>query len=203
MAESSGGKRMAGVLGFFDGPAEMLDGMKKIREEGYESYDAFSPFPIHGMDDVQGLKRSTLPWITFTAGVIGLLSAFAFQYWTSTIDWPIIVGGMPFNSWPAFVPIMFELTVLFAGISTVFGMIFLNRLPNITKAAFDPRITTDRFALFIESPQPKHGFFHVEGPKQEPETSQGFKKFSESEASAFLSRIGAKGVKTVYYEGWF
>ncbi len=182
--------RFAGVIGFFSGPHQILEAMKKVRDAKYASYDSFTPFPIHGMDEAMGVKRSVLPWITFWAGLIGAVFGFGLQYWTSVIDWPLIVGGKPFNSWPAFVPVMFETTILFAGIATVFGMFALNRLPNITKAAFDPGLTRDRFAILIEQ------------PKNETEGS-GKKKFEISEVENFLKSVGATEIKQVYDEGWF
>jgi hypothetical protein len=99
------------------------------------------------------------------------------------MSWPINVGGKPLNSWPAFVPVMFELTVLFAGLSTVAAMFFANRLPNISKRGFDPGLTRDRFALIIEP-----------GKK---------KAFDPTQAESFLKQLGAKEVRAVYHEGWF
>ena len=130
-------KQIAGVLGFFDDPQSLIDAMNQVREANYESFDAFTPYPVHGLDAAQGLKRSPLPYVTFVAGATGFMLAVALQYWTSAVDWPLNVGGKPFYSWPAFVPIMFELTVLLAGLSTVAGMLVLNGLPNIKKKIFD------------------------------------------------------------------
>lgn len=183
-------RQLAGVLGFFDSPQEILVAMEKVRDQNYASIDAYTPFPVHGMDEAQGLTRSWLPWITFCAGLTGFICAFSLQYWTSAVDWPINVGGKPLNSWPAFVPIMFELTVLFAGISTVVGMVLLNRLPNVMKRSFDPSLTRDKFAIIIEAP----------GNTPEP---SGKKPFEADEASRFLTQVGAKDVRKVYQEGWF
>ena len=112
-------------------------------------------------------------------GFIGFCCAFGLQYWTSAVDWPLIIGGKPFNSWPAFVPVMFELTVLFAGVSTVLALFAVCGLPAIQQKAFDPAITRDKFALVIEDSD------------------------KEKEASRFLSKVGAKNVRSVYSEGWF
>lgn len=174
-------KELAGVIGFFEDPHVLVEATRKVREANFKNFDAYTPFPVHGLDAAQGLKRSPLPFITFAAAITGCTLGFCLQYWTSVVDWPINVGGKPFNSWPAFVPVMFECTILFAGLSTVGGMFFLNRLPNHKKKVFDPRITTDRFALVIES-----------GPG-----------FNESEAMDFLKKTGAQEVKRVYNEGWF
>lgn len=184
-----GDKPVCGVVGVFDTPEKLVQAMRQVRERKYESFDAFTPFPIHGLDDVQGLKRSILPYITFGAGLTGASLGFLLQYWTSAVDWPLIVGGKPFNSWPAFVPIMFESTVLFAGIFTVLGMIFLNRLPKMTRALgrLEAKVTTDQFALCIGKGNGR----------------PGFKTFDEHEASQYLRSLGAQEVKTVYREGWF
>ena len=178
--------KRAGVLGIFSNSESLLKAMKEVHGANYASIDAFTPYPVHGLDDAMGIKRSFLPYITFVFGATGTCLAFALQYWTSAVDWPIIVGGKPFNSWPAWVPVMFEVTILLAGISTVFGMFAINRLPNLTKKTFDPRLTVDRFAILIEDA-----------------VASGRKKFDVSEAKAFLEKNGAQEVREVFYEGWF
>lgn len=191
-------KPLAGIIGFFDDPHALIEAMRQVRGANYERFDAFTPYPVHGLEAAQGLKRSPLPYVTFVAGITGTTLAFLFQYWTSAVDWPLNVGGKPFNSWPAFVPIMFELTVLLAGLSTVFAMFAFNGLPNVTRKIFDPAITRDRFAILIEAPAP------VEDEEEaEKAAKKGFKAFSESEVQEFLKKIGAKEVRKVYAEGWF
>lgn len=192
-------RELAGVLGFFDHPSDILSAMEKVRDANYKSFDAFTPFPVHGLEQAQGLKRSKIPYITFLAGITGCSLAFALQYWTSVVDWPLNVGGKPFNSWPAFVPVMFELTVLLAGLSTAFSMFIFNGLPNIKKRSFDPALTRDRFAIIIEAPA------HSEHGEDDDDEEEGhrFKKFEASEAEQFLQQVGAKEVRKVYNEGWF
>ncbi len=190
-------RSLAGVLAFFDSPDGLVAATAKVREANYERFDVFTPYPIHGLDAAQGLKRSPIPFVTFIAGLTGCSLAFLFQYWTSAVDWPINVGGKPYNSWPAFVPIMFELTVLFAGLCTVGAMFAFNGLPNIRRKIFDPALTRDRYAIVIEAPIPK-GLDPDSAPK-----SSRFKQFSETEAAQFLKGLGAKEVKSVYAEGWF
>lgn len=189
---ASGGnydKPVAGVVGVFEQADKLVEAVRQVRERKYEQFDAFTPFPIHGLDEVQGLKRSMLPYITFGAGITGASLGFLLQYWTSAVDWPLIVGGKPFNSWPAFVPVMFECTILFAGIFTVLGMIFLNRLPKVnrTLGGLEGRVSNDQFALCIGKGSGR----------------QGYKAFDEHEASQYLRSLGASEVKTVYREGWF
>lgn len=176
---------LSGVVGFYNSPEDLLEGMRKVRESKFELIDAFTPFPVHGLDDVQGLRRSRLPYITFIFGLTGAVCGFALQYWTSAQSWALNVGGRPFNSWPAFIPVTFELTILFAGISTFIGMLAINRLPNISKRAFDPSITRDRFAIWIGAPKKDSA------------------SFSEADAKSALQASGAQEVQTVYEEGWF
>jgi hypothetical protein len=189
-------RRLAGVLGFFENPEAILKATAKVKDANYKHFDVFSPYPIHGLDHAQGLKRSPIPYVTFIAGLTGFMLAFSLEYWTSAVDWPINVGGKPYNSWPAFVPVMFELTVLFAGLCTVGAMFAFNGLPNMKRKAFDPSLTNNRFAIVIENP-PEASM------DSKAAKSSTHKAFSESEATQFLKQLGATEVRTVYAEGWF
>jgi hypothetical protein len=196
-----GAQTLTGVVGFFDDPHSLIEATRKVREENYEIFDTFTPYPVHGLEKAQGLKRSKLPYVTFGAGLTGFSCAILLQGWTSVVDWPLNVGGKPFWSWQAFVPIFFELTVLFAGLATVAGMLLFNRLPNVSRKAFDPSLTRDRFALFIGAPKTK-----ARDDDEEEETLRTpyrFKSFVESDAQAVLKKVGAKEVRSVYAEGWF
>lgn len=207
MANANHAPKLAGVVGFFDNPSDLIEATKKVREQNYESFDCFTPYPIHGLDQIQGLKRSPLPWVTMTAGLTGFFCAILLQGWTSVIDWPLNVGGKPMWSWPAFVPIFFELTVLFAGLATVGAMFILNGFPNTKKRAFDNNITRDRFAIMIDAPALKTPEELEEMDDQEIAKYQArlakFKAFSENEAKSFLQSAGAKDVKSVEERGWF
>lgn len=200
MANPTQAKQLAGVIGYFEGEESLVGAMRQVRDAKYRYFDAFTPYPVHGLDAAQGLKRSPLPFVTFAAGLTGCSLGFLLQYWTSAVDWPIIVGGKPFNSWPAFVPVMFECTVLFAGLATVGAMFLLNGLPNLRRKVFDPRITRDRFALVIEAPMDESG---DELGTPVNKKNDKFKPFDASEASEFLKKAGAQEVKSVYTEGWF
>lgn len=200
MGTSNGnGRHLAGVIGIFENPKSLIHAMEKVRDARYENFDAFTPYPVHGLEAAQGLKRSPLPYITFTAGLTGTSLAFLLQYWTSAVDWPLIVGGKPLNSWPAFVPVMFELTVLFAGLATVGALFVFCGLPNNRRKIFDPSITRDKFAIVIEAPTP----VDEDDVEASQAKSADYKKFEEKEASEFLKRAGAKEVRSVYAEGWF
>lgn len=148
--DTNGPGDIKGIAAFFDLPDDLMLAAAHTRDSEYEAFEAYSPFPIHGMDDAMGLGRSWIPWVTFSAGTVGLLTAIVLQFGTMTFDWPMIIGGKPYAPWPSFVPVMFELTVLFAGISSALVMLIAAgcfRKPFI----IDREITQDRFALWISS----------------------------------------------------
>lgn len=122
----------------------------EARLRGFEIQDVFTPYPIHGMDRAVGLKRSRLGWIAFVAGALGLISAILLQVWTSAYDWPLNVGGKPFNSFPLFVPVMFELTVLFSGLISIGVLFMMNRLWIMSKKKIFEGVTDDRFILVLK-----------------------------------------------------
>ncbi len=147
-----------GIAAFFDHPDHLLYAAEQAREADFEDYDAYSPFPIHGMDDAMGLGRSWIPWVTFCAGLTGFTTASMIEFGIMGYDWPMVFGGKPFIAWPSFVPVMFELTVLFAGVTTAIVMLVAAgcfRKPFI----IDPEITNDRFVLWISANDPS--FDHV------------------------------------------
>jgi mono/diheme cytochrome c family protein len=129
-----------------------------VRDAGYKKTDAFTPFPVHGIDKALGIKPTHLPWIVLACGLAGTATALLMQIWMNAIDYPYIISGKPFISLPAFMPVAFELTVLFASFGAFFGMWALNGLPRFSNPMFtDPRFdraTDDRFFLFIDSKDP-------------------------------------------------
>ena len=139
------------VIGYYRSDAMILDAVCRLKEEGFAIFDTFTPYPVHGLDAAMGIRRPRLPWVTFIAGIIGCALAIYFQYWTSVVDWPINVGGKPGNSWPAWVPITFELTILVAGLTTVAAFFVRTRLCWGKKPHFMPEgVTDDAFALVVE-----------------------------------------------------
>jgi hypothetical protein len=142
-------KMMGGVAGIWLDDHELVKAAAKVRDAGYKKFDAITPFPVHGLEEAIGIKRSVIPWVTFFAALTGLACALALEFWCSAIDWPINVGGKPFFSGPAFVPIMFELTVLFAALASVAALIILTRLPKVDPPLIDPDLTSHKFAIFI------------------------------------------------------
>jgi len=143
----------------FTGPNELISAVRKAREAGYTDLDAYSPYPIEEVSEQLEGHASRVPLITLIGGIIGGICGFGLQYWVSVIAYPVNIGGRPFNSWPAYIPITFETTVLFAGLSAVMGMLALNGLPmpyhpvfNVSRFA---RASQDRFFLCIEATDPK------------------------------------------------
>jgi len=139
------------VLAIYDDEEKLLAAAFKAREKKYKFYDIYTPFPVHGLDDAMDIKRSILPYVTFVMGLIGLIVAISTQIWMSAIDWPINVGGKPFISLPAFVPISFELTVFFAAHMTVGAFLFMNKLfPGKKPVIFDSAQTCHKFIVVHE-----------------------------------------------------
>src|SRR5712692_1842194 len=151
-----------GVVGEFETPGQIIQAAAKVREAGYRDVEAYTPFPVEGLSEALRLKRSLVPLITLTGGLIGGLGGFGFQYWVAAITYPMNIGGRPLNSWPAFIPVTFELTVLFASLSAVLGMLALNKLPQPHHPLFNvdrfTHASSDRFFVCIESKDPK---FHL------------------------------------------
>jgi hypothetical protein len=151
-----------GVMAEFDNPETLRAGAERAHAAGYRRMDAYSPFPIEGLAEVIGFKRTQLPLIVLIGGILGGIGGFYLQYWSSVIDYPLIVGGKPYNSWPAFIPVTFETTILGAALAAVLGMLGLNGLPmpyhpvfNVERFALASR---DRFFLCIEAADPKFDF---------------------------------------------
>jgi hypothetical protein len=139
------------MVGIFTGEKELLEVTRTVRERGLKIVDVYAPYAVHGLDKAMGLAPSRLPWVCFALGLFGAAFKVWFEYWTSAVDWPINVGGKPWDSLPAFVPITFEVMVLFAGLSTVFAFFLISRLYPGKKAVIsDIGTTDDRFALVLE-----------------------------------------------------
>ena len=147
--------KLTGILAEFRNPRELTDAASLVVGAGYTDFDTFSPFPIHGMDKAMKLKKSKLGWIVLTCGLIGLTGAFSMMYYMSVVDYPHNISGKPFLNAPAWVPIMFELTVLLSAFGAVFGMFFLNGLPQLHNPLFNverfKKSTDDGFFAYIES----------------------------------------------------
>jgi mono/diheme cytochrome c family protein len=144
------------VLGVFETPDALMKAIPKVRASQLGTVEAYTPYPIHGIDEALGLRRSPLGGMVLVMGILGALTAFGFQYWISAVDYPIITGGKAVGSWEAFIPIMFEVTVLFATFTAGLGMLLLlNRLPFFGHPVLSSKaitgITRDRYALALEA----------------------------------------------------
>lgn len=139
------------MVGIFTGEKELLEVTHTVRQRGLKIVDVYAPYAVHGLDKAMGLAPSRLPWVCFALGLSGAAFKVWFEYWTSAVDWPVNVGGKPWDSLPAFVPITFEVMVLFAGLSTVFAFFLVSRLyPGKRAVITDKGTTDDRFALVLE-----------------------------------------------------
>ena len=135
----------------FDDEQAMLDSIRACRSLHLSVGNAWTPYPVHGIDELLELRPTRLPWATFVAGTLGVCLALLFEYWSSAADWPLNVGGKPFDSLPAFVPVAFESLVLFAGLTTAFVLFLRSGLrPGRKRRILDERLTDDRFAIRID-----------------------------------------------------
>src|ERR1700680_3594573 len=172
-----------GVMGEFETAKQLPHAAAKVRDAGYRNMDAYAPFPVEGLSEALGLRRSLVPVITLLGGLGGGLTGFGFQYWVSVFAYPMNVAGRPLNSWPAFIPVTFELTVLGAATFAVFGMLAMNKLPHPYHPVFNvarfARASTDRFFICIEALDPK---------------------FSVTESARFLQSLDAQHVTEAHDE---
>lgn len=152
-------RRNWGVLAEFENPARLLEAAQALNDNGYKNFEAWSPFPIHGMDDAMGLPGSKVPWITLVAGVSGTTLGYTLQWWAGTHAYPLVIGGKELFSWEFGLPVIFALSILFASFGTVFGMFALNRLPRpfhpLDRVKAFKKVTDDAFFISIEVNDPK------------------------------------------------
>jgi hypothetical protein len=174
------GVPLHGLIAEFESPAALIEAARQARAAGYRKMDAYTPYPIHELAQALELPRTKLPVIVFVGGALGCATGLAMQWFATVIHYPINVGGRPLASWPSYVPITFELTVLFAAIAAVLGMLGLNGLPMPYHPVFNvPRFalaSRDRFFLCIEAADPL---------------------FDVGKTSAFLTSLGAREVTEV------
>jgi Protein of unknown function (DUF3341) len=169
-----------GYLVEFAEPHELVEAAACVYGEGYRNFEAYSPMPVAGLPEAVGFYRSRMPLVVLVGGIVGCLTGYGMQYFISVIDYPLNIGGRPLNSWPSFVPVVFEMTVLFGGLAAVLGMLAMNGLPRPHHPLFAipgfERATQDRFFLCILARDPK---------------------FHEHTTRAFLQELGAKEVVDV------
>jgi hypothetical protein len=147
------------MLAEFDNPKHLLEAANKLRDAGYKKFDCHSPFPIHGMDAAMGLKRSPLGYIVFVVAFLSLSAGALLEWWTSTIDYPLVISGKPFFSYQAYGPVAFAIMVLCSAFVALFGMLALNKLPMYFHKLFFSsqftKVTNDGFFISIENSDPK------------------------------------------------
>lgn len=148
-----------GALAEYATPAALYHACEAVRDAGYTRWDAHAPFPVHGLDRAMGLKASRLPWVSLVLALGGGLAGMGLQGWVSTTAYPLVISGKPFFSWPAFVPVTFELAVLGGALGAVFGMFAMNQLPTLYHPLFGSasfeRASDDGFFISIESWDPQ------------------------------------------------
>jgi hypothetical protein len=169
-----------GLLAEFEHPEDLVHAVRQARSAGYRKMDAYTPFPMEEVAEELGFHHNTLPLIVLIGGILGGCGGFFLQYYASVIDYPIIAGGKPLNSWPAFIPVTFECTILAASLCAVLGMLALNGLPQPHHPLFnDPRFalaTRNRFFLCIEAAD---------------------RKFEREATAKFLSDLKPRGVSEI------
>ncbi len=172
-----------GILGHFCEPDEALAAAAKVRDAGWKHFDFLTPFPIHGMEEAMGQKRSWIPWVTGVLAICGITFGLGLQFYVMVYDWPMNFGGKPHASWPAFIPITFEAMVFWAAIGSAILAIIAGKsdtVPQPPPMAIQTGATIDRFVLWISATDPK---------------------WNPAEATAFLKSLGAQGVRLVDVEG--
>ena len=178
MAET---KKLVGMVGMFDDVDALIGAATQVRDEGYTQWDCHTPYPVHGLDGAMGLKPSPVPVICLTAGFIGAGCALLMQWWMSAVDYPVVIGGKEYFSWPAFVPITFELFVLFAAISITMCLIFFCKLWRWHSPLHDSNImaeiTCDRFAVVLQAAD---------------------KRFGEESAQDLLEKTGCQDIRPLF-----
>lgn len=138
-----------GVLALYENPDSLLTAAAQAKEHGFADMDAFTPYPVHGLSEALGIRKSWIPYVTLIMGLTGATLGLTFMIWTSAFDWPILIGGKPMISLPAFIPITFECGVLIGGTMTLAALLLACGLPGYHKPILDRDLTNDRFGLWI------------------------------------------------------
>ena len=170
-----------GVLAEFDSASTLFHGCEKIRDAGFKAWDAHAPFAVHGLDKAMGLSRSRLPWVVFVCAMLGAAGGMTLQWWTATIGYPLVISGKPLFSWPAFIPVTFELGILFGSLGALFGMFHFNKLPRWNHPLFNSE-------RFVQKANDDGFFVSIEA------TDRNYKG---PETQAWLRSIGATHVEVV------
>jgi hypothetical protein len=174
------GEPIHGIMAEFATPADLYHAAEAVRDAGYSKWDTFTPFPIHGMEDAMGVRRTVLPGIVAVMAFTGVGLAYLMQWWMTRVDYPLVVQGKPYDSWEPFVPITFELGILFAAFTSLIGMLAMNGLPRW----HHPLMKKERFLSSSED----RFFVCVEA---------GDDKFDPEKTRALLEEAGATSIELV------
>lgn len=177
-------KPLYSVAAIFNDVNKLVKAVDKVSESGYKLYDVHTPYPVHGLPQAMRLKSSKLGFVTLIAGISGAIIAFLFMYWVNVIDYPLVVGGKPFYQLPAYIPVMFEVTVLSASVLTVLWMLFIMfKFPNLSHPLLDTeymrKVSVDRYGISIQA---KDGLFDLNKVKE------------------FFKELGAEEIFEIYYK---
>ncbi|MDE0518635.1 MAG: DUF3341 domain-containing protein [Bdellovibrionales bacterium] len=137
------------LAGIWTEESAFLSAIKGLKQKGYKKIRAITPCPIHGLEELLEIKRSWIPWVTFVFGLLGCLFGLWFTWWTSAVDWPLIIGGKPFWSLPAFIPVIFECTILLGALSSVAALFYACGIPSVDPPVLDKDLTSHKFALYF------------------------------------------------------
>lgn len=155
LQKESDDRSLYGILAEFKNPKELVDAARTVQQSGYKKYDAYTPFPIHGLEKAMNLKESKLGWIVFFHAILGMGGALLLMIWTMGYDYPMNISGKPTINIPAFIPVTFELTILLSAFGATFGMLYLNGLPKFHNPLFNSdrfeKVTDDSFFIGIEA----------------------------------------------------
>jgi mono/diheme cytochrome c family protein len=173
-----------GITALFESPDDIIHAAEEVVSEGYTRFDVNTPYPVHGMDGAMKLKPSRVGFFALAFGLLGAISAVVIMTWVTLVDYPLVIGGKPFWSWPAFVPIAFEITVLLASVLSVVSMIVVYfRFPNLSHplhdTAYMKRVSSDRFGICIQADDPR---------------------FNETRVGELLKKAGGGEITPIYYE---
>jgi hypothetical protein len=182
MTKSTASQNIFGMMVSFDNPSALIKAAGAARKAGYRRIDAYSPYPVEGLSEALELRTTRLPLVVLAGGLLGAGGAYFMQYYASVIDYPLNVGGRPLHSWPAFIPITFELTILVAAVFAVLGMLALNGLPE----PYHPVFNVPEFELASRS----HFFLTIES--DDPQ-------FDLDETRQFLESLGGESVSEIAY----
>ena len=134
------------IVAYFDDEETFLSAARKA--QSVKGIDAITPYPVHGLEEALQIKRSWIPWVTFIFGLIGMSAGFALTWYTSVVSWPLVIGGKPFFSLPAFIPVIFECTILFGALTSVGALFYACDLPRVNPPVLDKDLTSHKFAVF-------------------------------------------------------